>query len=112
MLVASDNLWVEANFPETDLTHVQPGQPVSILIDTYPDQTWQGTVQSLSPATGAQFSVLPAQNATGNWVKIVQRVPVRIQLTPSPEQPRLLAGLSSVVEIDTAHQRSLFGLRL
>lgn len=112
MLVASDNLWVEANFPETDLTYVRSGQPVSIHIDTYPEHTWQGTVQSLSPATGAQFSVLPAQNATGNWVKIVQRVPVRIHIQPSEGQPHLLAGLSSVVEIDTAHQRSLFGLQL
>lgn len=108
-LVASGNLWIEANFTETDLTHVSPGQAVSIHIDTYPDVEWRGVVESLSPATGAEFSVIPAQNATGNWVKIAQRVPLRIRLDTRPGQPQLRAGLSSSVEIDTGHRRRLFG---
>jgi len=108
-LVVSGNLWVEANFTETDLTYVHPGQPVDIHIDTYPGSIWKGEVESLSPATGAEFSLIPAQNATGNWVKIAQRVPVRIRLLPSPGLPELRAGLSTDVEIDTGHRRRLFG---
>jgi len=108
-LVVSGNLWVEANFTETDLTWVHPGQPVDIRIDTYPDSVWKGEVESLAPATGAEFSLIPAQNATGNWVKIAQRVPVRIRLLPSPASPQLRAGLSADVEIDTGHRRRLFG---
>jgi len=109
-LVASSNLWIEANFPETDLTHVHPGQSVSIRVDTYPSLTWHGVVDSLSPATGSEFSVIPAQNATGNWVKIAQRVPVRIRLEPRSDAPQLQAGLSTEVEIDTGHRRRLLGL--
>ncbi|MCY1272324.1 putative multidrug resistance protein EmrK [compost metagenome] len=109
-LVADGNLWVEANFPEKDLTYVHPGQRVDVRFDIYPDRTWPGEVESLSPATGSEFSVLPAQNATGNWVKVAQRVPVRIHLQPGPDLPRLRAGLSAVVEIDTGHQRSLASL--
>lgn len=109
-LVATGNLWVEANFPETDLTYVHPGQPVSIHVDTYPSAAWRGTVDSLSPATGSEFSVIPAQNATGNWVKITQRVPVRIRLENHPDAPQLRAGLSTEVEIDTGHHRRLLGL--
>ncbi|MCG2586389.1 HlyD family secretion protein [Massilia sp. TS11] len=108
-LVASSNLWVEANYPETDLTYVRPGNPVTLQVDTYPGQLWHGTVDSLSPATGAEFAVLPAQNATGNWVKIAQRVPVRIRLQATPQQPPLRAGLSVVADIDTGHQRHLPG---
>jgi membrane fusion protein (multidrug efflux system) len=111
-LVVSGHTWIEANFTETDLTYVHPGQPVTIHIDTYPDAKWSGTVDSLSPATGAEFSVIPAQNATGNWVKIAQRVPVRIKLDAASNQPQLRAGLSAVVEIDTGHRRRLFGSTL
>lgn len=111
-LVAGGNLWIEANFPETDLTHVQVGQLVNIRIDTYPDHRWQGVVDSLSPATGAEFSVIPAQNATGNWVKIAQRVMVRIRLEPAPDAPQLRAGLSAGVEIDTRQRRQLLGFSL
>ena len=111
-LVASDGLWIEANFPETDLTYVRPGQPVSVEVDTYPGVAISGEVESLSPATGAEFSVIPAQNATGNWVKITQRVPVRIRLKPMAELPTLRAGLSTTVEIDTGHRRRLLGLTL
>lgn len=111
-LVANQNMWVEANFPETDLTYVHPGQSVSIRIDTYPSVSWHGTVDSLSPATGSEFSVIPAQNATGNWVKITQRVPVRIRLESRSDAPQLRAGLSTEVEIDTGHRRRLPGLSL
>jgi membrane fusion protein, multidrug efflux system len=109
-LVASGRIWIEANFTETDLTYVRPGEPADIRIDTYPDADWQGIVDSLSPATGAEFSVIPAQNATGNWVKITQRVPVRIRIETAKGLPQLRAGLSAVVDIDTGHRRRLFGL--
>lgn len=109
-LVVNGSPWIEANFTETDLTYVHPGQPVAIHIDTYPDAIWHGVVESLSPATGSEFSVIPAQNATGNWVKITQRVPVRIKLETSPQQqPQLRSGLSAIVEIDTGHRRRLLG---
>lgn len=108
-LVVTGNLWVEANFTETDLTYAHPGQPVVVHVDTYPDAVWKGAVDSLSPATGAEFSVIPAQNATGNWVKIAQRVPVRIKLDQVSGNPPLRAGLSAIVEIDTAHRRRILG---
>lgn len=111
-LVVDKHLWVEANFTEQDLTYVKPGQPVSITIDTYPGNTWKGVVESLSPATSAEFSLLPAQNATGNWVKIAQRVPVRIRLDDTADAPQLRAGLSAIAEIDTGHRNSLLGLTL
>lgn len=111
-LVVSGNLWVEANFTETDLTYAHPGQPVTIRVDTYPDAAWKGVVESLSPATGAEFSVIPAQNATGNWVKIAQRVPVRIKIETAPTMPQLRAGLSTTVEIDTGHRRRVLGFSL
>jgi membrane fusion protein, multidrug efflux system len=112
MLVETDQPWIEANFTETDLTHVQPGQQVNISVDTYPDAHWTGVVESLSPATGSEFSVIPAQNATGNWVKITQRVAVRIRLDDASAAPALRAGLSAVAEIDTGHHRSLLGWSL
>lgn len=111
-LVVSGNLWVEANFTETNLTYVHPGQAVTIHVDTYPDAAWKGVVESLSPATGAEFSVIPAQNATGNWVKIAQRVPVRIKLEAAPNMPQLRAGLSTTVEIDTGRRRRVLGISL
>jgi membrane fusion protein, multidrug efflux system len=111
-LVVTDTLWIEANFPEKDLTYMQPGQPVAIDIDTFPGQQWSGVVESLSPATGAEFSVLPAQNATGNWVKIAQRVAVRIALTDAAELPALRSGMSAVVVVDTGHRRRLLGYTL
>ncbi len=111
-LVVSGNLWAEANFTETDLTYVHPGQPVTIRVDTYPEAAWKGVVESLSPATGAEFSVIPAQNATGNWVKIAQRVPVRIKIEAAPTMPQLRAGLSTIVEIDTGHRRRVLGFSL
>jgi len=112
VVVASGAPRVEANLTEKDLTYVHPGQAVTVRVDTYPGRAWSGTVESLSPATGAEFSLLPAQNATGNWVKIAQRVPVRIALAPAPDLAKLRAGLSAEVRIDTGHKRRLFGMML
>lgn len=105
-LVAGSGAWVDANLKETQLTHVSPGQSVEIRVDTYPGAVWRGHVKSIAAATGSEFSVLPAQNATGNWVKVVQRVPVRIAIDEGPSGQPLRAGLSARVSIDTGwHQR-------
>jgi membrane fusion protein (multidrug efflux system) len=106
-LVASDHVWVEANPKETDLTYLQPGNPAEVTIDAYPDRTWAASVASISPASGAEFSVLPAQNASGNWVKVVQRVPVRLRVDVPADAPPLRAGMSANVSIDTGHKRTL-----
>ena len=100
-LVATANLWIEANFKETDLTKMQVGQRASITIDSYPGVKWNAHVASIAPASGAEFSVLPPQNATGNWVKIVQRIPVRLELDATrSDAPALRAGMSAEVEVD------------
>ena len=104
-LVADHNTWVEANMKETDITHVHIGDPVDVAIDTYPGRTWHGWVDSISPATGSAFSVLPSENASGNWVKITQRVTVRVKLALKPQDPPLRAGMSTYVTIDTGHRR-------
>lgn len=104
-LVANEHPWIEANFTEKELTYVRPGQKVVTTIDIYPGKKWTGVVQSISPATGSEFSIIPAQNGTGNWVKIAQRIAVRIQLDAAPQAPNLRSGLSSWVEIDTGHKR-------
>lgn len=109
-LVADGALWIEANFTETELGWIRPDQPVTIRIDTFPDQRWRGAVDSLAPATGAEFAVIPPQNATGNWVKIAQRVPVRIRIEPRPDGPPLRAGLSAHVSVRTGHERHLTDL--
>lgn len=108
-IVGSDDIWIQANFRETDLTHVRPGQRATVRIDAYPDQVWEANVDSISPATGAEFALLPPQNATGNWVKVVQRLPVRLRLKHPEGAPPLRAGMSTVVEIDTRHSRKLGG---
>lgn len=100
-LVAGGMPWIEANLKETHLTHVLVGQRAKVVVDSYPDLVWHATVSSISPATGAEFAVLPAQNATGNWVKVVQRVPVRLHLDPIANAPILRAGMTATVEIDT-----------
>ncbi|HEY1773205.1 MAG TPA: HlyD family secretion protein [Gammaproteobacteria bacterium] len=107
-LVMSGKRWVEANFKETQLTRVHVGQKVEVEVDTYPGHKWQGSVESIAPGTGSVFSVLPAQNATGNWVKVVQRIPVRIALDQVQGEPDLRAGMSAEVNIDT-HYNPLFG---
>jgi membrane fusion protein (multidrug efflux system) len=109
-LVETDRLWVEANFKETDLTHVTVGQAATATIDTYPGERWQIQVSSISAATGAEFALLPPQNSTGNWVKVVQRIPVRLEIVSRPGQPPLRAGMSAVIEIDTGYHRPLPGL--
>jgi membrane fusion protein (multidrug efflux system) len=101
------NIWVEANFKETDLTYMRPGQEVTVDVDTYPDHNFKGTVSGISPGTGSEFAILPPQNATGNWVKIVQRVPVRVLLTAGPDDPPLRSGMSATVEVDTKHRRAM-----
>lgn len=107
-LIATQTLWVEANFKETDLTNVAIGQSAQIAIDTYPGRHWNARVASISPASGAEFAVLPAQNATGNWVKIVQRIPVRLALSTGSGLPQLRAGMSAEVEIDTGRERARY----
>uniref|UniRef100_Q07V85 Secretion protein HlyD family protein n=1 Tax=Rhodopseudomonas palustris (strain BisA53) TaxID=316055 RepID=Q07V85_RHOP5 len=103
--------WVDANPKESDFTYVAVGQKVRIDIDAFPDHVFTATVGSLSPGTGAQFAILPAQNATGNFVKVVQRVPVRLYFDVNDKAVRRLkAGMSAVVSIDTTHTRSLAGL--
>jgi membrane fusion protein (multidrug efflux system) len=109
-LVGTDEVWIEANPKETDLTYMKPGDPATVTVDAYPGREWPAQVVSLSPATEAEFSVLPAQNASGNWVKVVQRIPVRLKVNLPAEAPPLRAGMSADVEIDTGHQRSLAGL--
>lgn len=110
-LVSTRDVWVEANFKEDDLTYMRAGQSAEIRIDAYPGRRFKGEVASLSPGTGAQFSLLPPENATGNWVKVVQRVPVRLQLETGElgDSTPLHAGLSAEVTVDTQHHRSLFG---
>lgn len=109
-LVETDHLWVEANFKETDLTHVVIGQSATATIDTYPGVTWQIQVSSISAATGAEFALLPPQNSSGNWVKVVQRIPVRLEIASKAGQPPLRAGMSAVIEIDTGYHRTLPGV--
>ncbi len=106
-LVSSADVWIEANPKESDLTYLKPGASAVVTIDAYPGREWQATVSSLSPATGTEFSVLPAQNATGNWVKVVQRVPIRLAVQMPADAPPLRTGMSATVEIDTGHRRAL-----
>jgi membrane fusion protein (multidrug efflux system) len=106
-IVATDHMWIEANPKETELTYVRPGQPVAISVDTYPDQEWHGTVDSVSPASAASFSLLPAQNTSGNWVKVVQRIPMRVRIETPDGKPPLRVGMSVVVDVDTGHARGL-----
>jgi membrane fusion protein (multidrug efflux system) len=103
-VISSDALWIDANPKETDLAHVRRGQPVTITIDAFPGRLWSGTVGAISPGTGAQFAILPPQNAAGNWIKIVQRVPMRIEFAPEQDLRRLRAGMSATVEIDTGRR--------
>jgi membrane fusion protein, multidrug efflux system len=104
-LMSSRRIWVEANFKETELTHMRPGQQATVEVDTYPDAVFPAKVESLSPGTGLTFSLLPAENATGNWVKVVQRLPVRLSFERLDPDAPLHAGLSATVEVDTRYRR-------
>jgi len=107
-LVATDHVWLDATPKETELTYVRPGQPVTVTVDAYPDAVWHGVVESLSPAAAQQFSLLPAQNTSGNWVKVVQRVPLRVRVDTSEKNlPPMRAGMSVEVDVDTGHARGL-----
>jgi membrane fusion protein (multidrug efflux system) len=106
-IIGTSSVWVDANPKETDLTHVRPGQPVSITVDAFPSRQLRGTVGAISPGTGAQFTILPPQNAAGNWIKIVQRVPVRIEFDKGQDLSRLRSGMSATVEIDTGRPSRL-----
>jgi len=105
-LMSDSNMWVEANFKETDLTHMRPGQKATFSVDAYPGKTFSGTVLSTSPGTGSSFSLLPPENASGNWVKVVQRLPVRLSIEDDKNLP-LAAGMSVDAQVDTEHRRSL-----
>lgn len=109
-LVETDDAWVEANFKETQLTHLMQGQTATVVFDTYPDRPVTATVDSIGAGTGAAFALLPAQNATGNWVKVSQRVPVRLRLSAEASDLALRTGMSAEVVVDTEVQRSLAGL--
>ena len=106
-LIESGRLWIEANFKETQLTHMAVGQPAKVVADAYPDLEWPASVETIASATGAEFAVLPPQNATGNWVKVVQRVPVRIRVEQPPGKPQLRAGMTVSVSVDTGRPRGL-----
>jgi membrane fusion protein (multidrug efflux system) len=118
-LVDTDHVWIDATPKETELTYVRPGQPVTVTVDTYPDVGWHGVVESVSPAAAQEFQLLPAQNTSGNWVKVVQRVPMRVRLDATDKKlPPLRAGMSVEVDVETGHARgfpsflrSLFGHR-
>ncbi|MDN5864991.1 MAG: HlyD family secretion protein [Gammaproteobacteria bacterium] len=104
-LVETGHVWVKANFKETALTHMRPGQPATVTVDSYPNHSWKAHVQSISPASGAVFSLLPPQNASGNWVKVVQRIPVHIDLDDTPPgYPVLRAGMSAEVTVNVSVQ--------
>ena len=100
--------WVEANPKETDITYLRIGQKATLDVDSFPDHTFKGTVVAVSPGTGSQFSILPAQNASGNWVKVVQRIPLRIAFDKDENTKLLRSGMSVSVEIDTGHSRLPF----
>jgi membrane fusion protein (multidrug efflux system) len=106
-LIETAPMWVEANLKETELTNVSPGQPATLVVDAYPDHEWRAFVDTIAPATGAEFALLPPQNATGNWVKVVQRVPVSLRIERTADEPMLRAGMTVTVSIDTGKERGL-----
>jgi len=108
-LIENQPIWIEANLKETQLTHILPGQQATIVADAYPDKIWESVVSSIAPATGAEFSILPPQNASGNWVKVVQRIPINLVITDQAGGPQLRAGMTVSVRIDTRRKRELSG---
>ena len=106
-LVKDGDFWVQVNIKEVKLTHIREGLDATVVLDAYPNVTWEAKVESISPATGAEFALLPAQNATGNWVKVVQRVPLRLKLKPRQSAPPLRAGMTATISIDTGREGNL-----
>jgi membrane fusion protein (multidrug efflux system) len=106
-LIETGALWIEANYKETQLTHMTVGQTAKVVADAYPDHEWPASVEAIASATGAEFAVLPPQNATGNWVKVVQRIPVRIKVEQPSGHPQLRAGMTVTVNVDTGRPRGL-----
>jgi len=104
-LVETGDMWVEANFKETQLTNMKLGQEAEVTLDTYPGRPFKATIESIGAGTGAEFSLLPAQNATGNWVKVTQRIPVRLKLHADEADMALRTGMSATVEVDTGGAR-------
>ncbi|TIP07954.1 HlyD family secretion protein [Mesorhizobium sp.] len=109
-LVETGDTWIDANFKETQLTNMKPGQKAEIVVDTYPGKTFEATVKAIGAGTGAEFSLLPAQNATGNWVKVTQRIPVRLELADADAKMALRTGMSATVTVDTGVSRGLPGI--
>jgi membrane fusion protein (multidrug efflux system) len=107
-LVSRKDIWVEANFKETDLTHMRPGQHATFAVDAFPGKAFTGTVESASPGTGSSFSLLPPENSSGNWVKVVQRLPVRLSIDEGHAGAPLASGMSVTTKVDTEYHRSLF----
>ncbi len=105
-LLSSRRIWIEANFRETGLTHMRPGQEATIDVDAYPDREFRAHVVSMSPGTGSDFAVLPPENATGNWVKVVQRLPVRLELDEVDPNRPLFSGISVTARVDTGYRRT------
>jgi len=109
-LVETGDTWIDANFKETQLDRMHPGQTATIVFDTYPEHTFKATVAAIGAGTGEQFSLLPAQNATGNWVKVTQRIPVQLKLKPDQARLALRTGMSATVSVDTGHVRGFASL--
>jgi membrane fusion protein (multidrug efflux system) len=104
-IVSTDRVWVQASPKETELTYVKPGQKAMVEVDSYPGQQWTGTVDSISPASASSFSLLPAENTSGNWVKVVQRIPMRVIVTNALGKPQLRVGMSVELSVETGHER-------
>jgi membrane fusion protein (multidrug efflux system) len=106
-IVSTDHVWIQASPKETELTWVKPGQHVTFEVDAYPGRRWTGTVESISPASASSFSLLPAENSSGNWVKVVQRIPMRVRVDVAAGQPPLRVGMSVELSVDTGHARGV-----
>ena len=104
-LVSDTDVFITAQPKEDQLTYVRVGQPVDVTVDTYPGAAWKGVVESISPASGSEISILPAQNSSGNWVKVVQRIPVRVKILSGPADMPLRDGMSAEISINTDHHR-------
>jgi membrane fusion protein (multidrug efflux system) len=109
-IVADTGLWVDANPKESDLTYVRVGERASVTVDAFPGRQWRGWISSIAPGTGAQFAILPPQNSSGNWVKVVQRVPLRFSFDADQDVANLRAGMSVILSVDTGRKRTLGGL--